>query len=161
MTTKLCKKCRLIKSVSEFNKNPQTRDRLSYLCRRCLHFYRAELHQRGLQILLELAMIQGCCQHCERPYSIEDRHFFEFDHIDTNLKESKRETAATWVGANKNEFLKRIATNLQLLCVKCHKIKTKEESELGGSVYLNRYGQSESAQVIQADLTLFDLSALN
>ena len=156
MTTKRCKKCGLIKSGTEFNKNQQTRDRLSYLCRRCLHFYRAELHQRGLQILLELAISQGCCQHCERPYSIEDRHFFEFDHIDAKLKQSKRETATAWVGANKNQFLKRIALNLQLLCIKCHKMKTKEECELGGSIYQKMHGQSQPAQVIQRDLTLFD-----
>ena len=112
--------------------------------------------ERGLKVLKSLAKNRGCCQHCLRPYTEEDWHFFEFDHIDSKLKQLKKETDARWVAGHTDEFITRVVPNLQLLCVKCHKIKTIEEMKLGGAVYKKIYSQAGPAQVIQRDLTLFD-----
>ncbi len=156
MTTKRCAKCRVIKSVSLFNKNKNNPSGLHSYCKTCHSILAGELTGRGLKVLKDLATTRGQCEHCSRLYTEEDWHFFEFDHIDAKLKQSKRETNVRWIAGHINEFLTRVVPNLQLLCVKCHKIKSVEEQKLGGSVYQKMYGQSEPAQVIQRDLTLFD-----
>jgi len=112
--------------------------------------------QRGLQILQDLATTRGCCAHCERPYSNEDWHFFEFDHIDPTQKHSRRETESRWVDRNEYEFFKRVAPNLQLLCVKCHKIKTSKECKLGGVVHQKMFGESKPAEVLDPGWDLFN-----
>ncbi len=120
-----------------------------------------DFSERGLAVLKNLAKDKNCCNHCQRPYFDEDWHFFEFDHIDAKLKKSRKETDARWVAAHVNEFIRRVAPNLQLLCVKCHKLKSSEESKIGGAVYQKRFAQLNPEEVIQTDLTLFDLSTLN
>jgi hypothetical protein len=161
MTTKRCSKCQLVKSLTEFSYKKGCRNGLNPTCRTCNSIKATKYNQIGLKILQTLAMSQGSCQHCSLPYSNEDWHFFEFDHIDAKLKVSKKETEASWVTAHQVEFLERIAQNLQLLCVKCHKIKTSEELKLGGLVYQKTFGDLPPPQVIETDLTLFDLSTLN
>ena len=156
MTTKRCKRCQLLKSVTEFNVQSQRRDRLNTLCRACVSITQQKLSDRGYKILKDLAMSRGCCEHCALPYSNEDWHFFEFDHIDIKLKQTRRETEARWIAGHTEEFVTRVAPNLQLLCVKCHKIKSIQEQKLGGAVYQKMFGQSGPAQVIQRDLQLWD-----
>ena len=156
MTTKRCNRCQLVKSVSEFCRHKKNHDGFNITCRACTSIYQKQLIERGQRILKNLAATRGCCQHCSRPYTDEDWHLFEFDHIDANLKQTRRETDGRWVLSNVDEFNKRVAPNLQLLCVKCHKIKSIEEQRLGGSVYQKMFGQQKPAQVIQRDLTLFD-----
>ena len=77
------------------------------------------------------------------------------------MKLFKTEAEARWIDGHRDEFYTRVAPNLQLLCVKCHKIKTSKELKLGGSVHQKIHGQSQSAEVIEPDLTLFDLPTLN
>ena len=160
MTTKRCNKCRLVKSTSEFGKNSSP-DGLHSQCKRCKRKIRAESKQQGLEILQGLAKDKGCCAHCKRPYSIQDWYFFEFDHIDPRLKQSKIEIKGEWVAKNTQEFFERVEPNLQLLCIKCHRLKTTEENKVGGALYAKKYGQSQSEEVIETDLTLFDLSTVN
>ena len=101
-------------------------------------------------------MARSCCAHCQREYTNEDWHFFEFDHINPNDKRSKKETASQWVCAHHHEFVERVAPNLQLLCIKCHKLKSSEEAKVGGAVHKKKHGESKPPQVIQRDLTLFN-----
>jgi hypothetical protein len=161
MTTKRCSKCQLVKSTSQFNKHKECRGGFNATCKSCCSIRETQRSERGLDILQSLAMTRGCCNHCQRPYTNEDWHFFEFDHIDPSLKQTRRETESRWVSGHQVEFFERVAPNLQLLCVKCHKIKSIEEQKLGGAIYQKMFGQLEPAEVIQTDLTLFDLSALN
>jgi hypothetical protein len=156
MTSKRCTKCQLVKSATEFNKNNETLDRLSTYCRVCQKNYTANRTKRGLDILQDLATSRGCCSHCQKPYANEDWYFFEFDHIDPSLKRSKRETDSKWIASHLNEFVTRIAPNLQLLCVKCHKIKTSDEMQLGGVVYQKMFGESKPAQVLDPGWDLFN-----
>ena len=156
MPIKRCTKCQLVKSTSEFSKKKNVRDGFNNCCRVCNAIWSATHTQRGLRILQALALKQGCCQECSRPYLDEDWHFFEFDHIDAKLKQSNKETESRWVAGHVIEFATRVAPNLQLLCVKCHKIKTSEESKIGGAVYQKMHRQLEPAQVIHQDLTLFE-----
>ena len=158
MTTKRCNKCRLVKSTSEFGNDKKSRDGFTYNCKHCIRCIDKEARQRGLQILQTLAMARTCCAHCQRPYSNEDWHFFEFDHIDSRCKKSDKETNIGWVARHTQEFFQRVEPNLQLLCIKCHKLKTIEEYRFGGAVHQKMHGQSQPAQVIRHDLTLFDPS---
>ncbi len=157
MATKRCGKCQLVKSTSEFCKNSSP-DGLHSQCKHCKRHANAEARQRGLEILQSLAIDEGCCAHCKRPYSNEDWYFFEFDHIDSRLKQSKIEIKREWVAKNTQEFFERVKPNLQLLCIKCHRLKTTEENKVGGAVHEKKYGQSQPAEVIRHDLTLFDPS---
>ena len=156
MTTKRCIKCQLVKSTSEFHQLKTNQDGFDSRCRSCIQFYNGEKTQRGLQILQDLAITRSCCAHCQRPYLNEDWHFFEFDHIDPNQKQSTRETESKWVQSNEFEFFQRVAPNLQLLCIRCHKIKTREELKLGGVVHQKTYGQSQPAEVIDFGWNLFN-----
>ena len=156
MTTKRCIKCKLVKSTSQFYKQHTNNSGLSSRCKGCLQIYNAGRTERGLQIMQALAMSKSCCEYCQRPYSNEDWHFFEFDHINPNQKRSNVETHSLWVNANQDEFNERVAPNLQLLCVKCHKIKTSEESKLGGSVHQKKYGESKPAEVLDFGWSLFN-----
>ena len=161
MTNKRCTKCHVVKSGTEFNKSKKYSQGLHLWCKVCVATSAKRLTERGLKVLKSLAENRGCCQHCLRPYTEEDWHFFEFDHIDPNLKLFKTETESRWVAGHIDDFITRVVQNLQLLCVKCHKIKSIEEMKLGGSVYQKIHGQSQSAEVIEPDLTLFDLPTLN
>ncbi len=156
MTTKRCNKCQLVKSTSEFSKNKYVPDGLSYTCKHCHRKRHAEDRQRGLEILQCLAVDKGCCAHCERPYLNEDWHFFEFDHIDSRCKQSKKETNAEWVSRHTQEFFERVKPNLQLLCIKCHRLKTSEENSFGGAVHQKLHGQSQPAEVIDFGWNLFN-----
>ena len=156
MTTKRCIKCKLVKSTNDFSKHKIRHDGLSTRCRSCEAKRSAKAIEQGLKILQSLAIGRGSCEHCKRPYSNEDWHFFEFDHIDPSLKRSRKETDSRWVVAHVVEFTERVQPNLQLLCVKCHKIKSSQEKKLGGAVYEKKYGQLKPALVIQTDLTLFN-----
>ena len=156
MTTKRCTKCQLVKSTSEFAKDKHARDGFTRKCKQCFRDYDTEVRQRGLQMLQSLAMDKGCCAHCQRPYSNEDWHFFEFDHIDSQLKKSEKETKFGWIVCNSKEFFQRVAPNLQLLCVKCHKFKTSEENKFGGPVHQKKHGQSEPPEVIDFGWNLFN-----
>ena len=155
MTTKRCNKCQLVKSISEFARDKSSQDGFTRRCKHCFRTKNAEVRQGGLQILQSLAMDKGCCAHCERPYSNEDWHFFEFDHIDSRLKKSRKETELHWVMSHRREFFERVAPNLQLLCVKCHKLKTTEENKVGGAVHEKKYGQSQPAEVLDPGWDLF------
>ncbi len=156
MTTKRCTKCRVIKSVSLFNKQKIRLDGLRSTCKTCDAVAAAQVTARGLKVIQDLATSRGCCQHCSRPYTNEDWFFFEFDHINAKLKRSNKETDTRWIAAHTDEFLTRVVPNLQLLCVKCHKIKSGAEIKIGGAVYQKTFGETKPAQVIQRDLTLFD-----
>ena len=156
MTTKRCNRCQLVKSTSEFNRHITNSDRLKGDCKSCQQKQNVKYAEIGSHILQNLAVIKGCCNQCQRPYQNEDWHFFEFDHIDPKLKKFNKETSHQWISCHQQEFLKRVVPNLQLLCIKCHKLKTSQEMKLGGSVHQKKYGQSKPAQVIQRDLTLFD-----
>ena len=158
MTTKCCTTCQLVKSTSEFNKQRKTSNGFRHACRQCQQKEAVDHSERGLNVLKNLAKNKNCCNHCQRPYFDEDWYFFEFDHIDAKLKQSNKETEARWVAGHVNEFATRVAPNLQLLCVKCHKLKSSEESKIGGAVYQKRFGQLKPAEVICHDLTLFDPS---
>jgi hypothetical protein len=155
MATKRCGKCQLVKSVTEFNKNTKDRDGLRNSCKMCCQNTNAVTTQRGLDILQSLAMTQGCCKLCQRPYTNEDWYFFEFDHIDPSLKQSKKETEARWVSGHQDEFFQRVALNLQLLCIKCHKIKTSKELQLGGAVHQKKFGVTKPAEVVELGWNLF------
>ena len=161
MTTKRCTKCHVVKQLTDFSNVDRGKYGKNSKCKKCNQLYAEKKTERGLKILKELASSQRCCQHCSRLYTNEDWHFFEFDHINPNLKLFKNEAEARWIDGHRDEFYTRVAPNLQLLCVKCHKIKTSEEIKLGGSVHKKIHGQSQSAEVIEPDLTLFDLSTLN
>ena len=156
MNIKRCTKCRLVKSTTEFNQKANSPDGVDYRCRNCQQIESDRLTQRGLDVLMNLANSQDHCQDCQQPYSDEDWYYFEFDHIDVSLKKHRKETNARWVAGHTVEFLKRVAPNLQLLCVKCHKIKSREEKKVGGAVYLKTFGESKSKLIIQPDPTLFD-----
>jgi hypothetical protein len=155
MATKQCSICQLVKSLTEFNKNNGNQDRLSTYCRVCQSKYTANRTKRGLSVLQDLAITIGCCSHCQRPYTNEDWHFFEFDHIDPSLKQSRRETDTKWIASNLNEFFTRVAPNLQLLCVKCHKIKTSKELKIGGTIYEKSSGVTKPAEVVELGWNLF------
>ena len=156
MTIKRCTKCHLVKSTTEFHKNKGCKDELNSICKVCVQIQAKAHTERGLTILKKLAEERGCCKHCSLLYIEEDWHFFEFDHIDPKLKQSKKETESRWVIGHVDEFLTRVAPNLQLLCVKCHKLKTKEEIQTGGAVHQKKFGQQKPAQVIHRDLQLWD-----
>jgi len=156
MATKRCIKCRLLKSTSEFYKHLTNTDCLDTRCKSCVQFYSAQRIQRGLQILQNLATTRGCCAHCQLPYSNENWHFFEFDHIDPSLKQHKKETKSPWVAKYQHEFFQRIAPNLQLLCVKCHKIKTSKELKLGGAIQQKNIGGTKPPQVLDLGWNLFN-----
>ena len=158
MTTKRCSKCRLVKSTSEFGNDKKNRDGFSSYCKHCMRDVNSETRQRGLQILQILAMARNHCAHCQRQYLNEDWHFFEFDHIDPKLKQGNKETNLAWVAQHAEEFFQRVEPNLQLLCIKCHKLKTIGEKSFGGAVHQKMHGKSQPAEVIRRDLTLFDFS---
>jgi len=156
MTTKRCNKCQTVKSKTEFNLHPTNSDGRKGDCKSCQAKYNAKYKEIGFNLLQSFAVMKGCCNQCQRPYRVEDWHFFEFDHIDPKLKQSNNETHPRWIKTHRQEFLERVIPNLQLLCVRCHKIKTSKERKLGGSVHQKVYGETKPAQVIQRDLTLFD-----
>jgi len=157
MTTKLCRKCSLVKSLTEFNKNPKNKkDGRQTYCKNCQSNMNAANVRKGLEILQTLARTKGSCNICQRLYKDEDWHFFEFDHIDPTLKLSKYETMTPWIAHNVEQFFERVVPNLQLLCVKCHKEKTSEELRIGGRVHQRRQENDKPAQVIYREPTLFD-----
>jgi hypothetical protein len=156
MTTKRCNKCQLVKSTSEFNKNSKKRGGLKTECKKCQQLFSKNYFLKGLAVAQSFASQKGCCNHCQRQYTNEDWHFFEFDHIDPILKKHRRETDLKWIAAHSYEFETRIAPNLQLLCVKCHKIKTSEECKLGGSVHQKMFGQSKPIEVLDPGWDLFN-----
>jgi len=157
MTTKRCKKCFLVKSLTEFNKSPRnTKDGRHPWCKNCQANINAAFARKGLEILQTLAKTKGSCNICARPYTDEDWYFFEFDHIQPSLKLSRRETHSGWVARHIQEFFERVEPNLQLLCTKCHKEKTSEELKLGGKIHQQKQVQHKPAQVIYREPTLFD-----
>ena len=149
MTTKHCYKCQLVKSASEFKKNRN-------LCKKCDQAKETRRRQRGLEILQKLATIQGHCQNCERSYTNDEWHFFEFDHVDAKLKKHNYETNVGWVASNEKKFWETVVPNLHLLCVKCHKLKTSKENKDGGAIHQKKHGQSKPAEVIDFGWNLFN-----
>jgi len=150
MNTKRCPKCQLVKSSSEFYTNAK-----HDLCKDCQTLNVKRNQQIGRKILQDLAEEIGQCQHCQRPYSLEDWDFFEFDHIDPTLKK-RRDTHPCWVKAHLQEFHQKIKPNLQLLCVKCHKLKTKKDVARGGGSHQSRQQAFAPAQVLDFGWNLFN-----
>ncbi len=155
MKSKRCHKCQLVKSATEFSRQPKNSHGLQTNCKLCNQITNARTTQRGLDILQSLAMTQGCCKLCQRPYTNEDWYFFEFDHIDPSLKQTRRETESRWVNGHQVEFFERVAPNLQLLCIKCHKIKTSKEQQIGGAVHQKKFGVTKPAEVVELGWNLF------
>jgi hypothetical protein len=109
----------------------------------------------GRKILQDLAKERGQCAHCQRSYCLEDWDFFEFDHIDPTLKK-KTDSKDYWVKAHLQEFNEKIKPNLQLLCVRCHKLKTKKDLARGGGSHQLRHEASAPAEVIDFGWNLFN-----
>ena len=156
MTTKRCTKCQLVKSVTEFNKNNATKDRLYHHCKDCARKNLDKHTKLGLEMLQNFALQAGQCKLCSRNFTIDDWHLFDLDHIDPNQKLHKRETSPIWVALHQQEFELRVKSNIQLLCIKCHRNKTTEESKRGGSVHQKIHGQSEPSEVIDFGWNLFN-----
>ncbi len=150
MTTKRCRKCQLVKSTSEFYNHAT-----HHLCKDCQTLNVRKHQEIGKKILQDLAQEIGECQNCKRVFSLEEREFFEFDHIDPTLKQ-KRDTSAAWVKAHIKEFHEKVRPNLQLLCIKCHKEKTKKDIARGGGSHRKIHGLTPPPQVIDPGWNLYN-----
>lgn len=86
------------------------------LCTNChyLHTHNSGIVSRNMQVKRTL-LINKTCEICNE----EDFKLLEFDHIDSNLKNKNISNIL-----RRTDILKEELQNCQVLCKKCHRIKT-------------------------------------
>jgi 5-methylcytosine-specific restriction endonuclease McrA len=125
--SKVCGTCKQRKPVSEFSNDRSSRDGRRWRCKTCDNAYRAarrasvELPRRGLRKLTLIAMLGGRCVECGE----SDRSRLHFDHVDP---ETTVATVSELLDTGSWERILEEAAKCQLLCVDCHKPKTRSET---------------------------------
>jgi len=163
--TKQCSKCQLIKSLSEFNKDPRKSLGVNGTCKSCYSKYILDHKQATKQMLKQIRLDAGGCQdpNCQsspdhtRLLCHEDNiGLFDLDHINEHLKLHSEECRHGWITGNWQEFMSRVKPNLQVLCTHCHRARSGESSRLGNSVYSKKHGRKPPAQFVDPEHTLFN-----
>jgi 5-methylcytosine-specific restriction endonuclease McrA len=125
--TKVCGACRQRKPLSQFSNDRSSRDGRRWRCKTCDNACRAarrasvELARRARRRVTLIAMLGGHCVECGE----SDRSRLHFDHVDP---ETKVATVSRLLDTGRWERILEEAVKCQLLCVDCHKLKTRSET---------------------------------
>lgn len=133
--SKICGRCKLVKNVSEFNKDSSSKDGLQYLCKTCSkelkkqHYtnnsddYKARRTQRRHLIKKEIYTYKekNPCKRCTLffPY-----YMMDFDH----LRDKKHEISDLVAGLRSLKLIWSEIEKTQLLCKNCHAIISFERT---------------------------------
>jgi hypothetical protein len=125
--TKVCGKCKERKQLTEFSRDRSRRDGLLGACRACDNARRAahrasfEAPRRPRRRLAVIAWLGERCVVCRE----SDAAQLQFDHIDPR---TKRTTVSALLDTGTWVRILEEAAKCQLLCVECHKEKTRAEA---------------------------------
>jgi formate-dependent nitrite reductase cytochrome c552 subunit len=144
--SKRCSKCKEIKPISEFYKNPKTKDKRSYCCKKCAVEYSCK-RQKTRKVRIErkqcrdkkrktlLKLLGGKCVRC----GFDDWRALQIDHIDGGGRKHRRKFNN--ILGYYNDIEKSIISEegkYQLLCANCNQIK-KYEKDLPKQYESHRY----------------------
>jgi len=130
-----------------------------------MSIYNQQKNLAAREMLMQIKLDAGGCQnpdcrsspnHNRLVSHQENLGLFDHDHIDEELKLNRRETDPAWITVNWQEFMNRVLPNLQVLCVHCHRERSKESMKLGNSVHSKIYGRKPPAQFVDPGHTLFN-----
>src|SRR5438093_12375480 len=133
MAVKLCPRCREVKALSEFSKNPRRRDGVNSICKTCRRIYDHERYERihgrsidyqplrserGRRAWLRSLKEGKPCTDCGRTYPPQ---VMQWDHK-PGFQKLGDITIDFW-GPGREDILAEIA-KCDLVCANCHAIRT-------------------------------------
>jgi hypothetical protein len=126
---KICIKCKVPKSESEFNKKSTSKDGLAYRCKECTRIDVRNCYQKRKEYYKNVSKIHRSnmmdflkeqknvpCKDCNIKYPY---YVMDFDHI----KNKKFNVGMTWKSKGRLQIIEELK-NCEVVCANCHRIRT-------------------------------------
>ena len=95
---------------------------LNYACNKCKNYTTILNHIKQKNHVMQKKIDIGKCNHCDKQVTKDNFYLFDFDHLRDKVK-----TVSQLIGKSTIKKIDEEIAKCQLLCCKCHKLKTAEQ----------------------------------